>query len=243
MATPPLAHAPLERAIVSAPVGDILRGMEVERQPLRVGRARAPIPQIQVSAAPVPQVDGACLAELQRVAERAGYEEGHRKGLADAALQAATAVEQAVAKALVPLQRRQEQLDALFASLAAAKDDCLRAAEEDMVALCFDTVCRIVGNSGVQPETVRSLLRDQAARVAKDAGTVLHVHPQDAELLQDHAGTPGAVRYVADPEVALGGCIVRQSGGAIDARLETMLAACKEALLSARAMRITGARL
>ncbi|MDB5914971.1 MAG: hypothetical protein JWP22_3646, partial [Ramlibacter sp.] len=56
-----------------------------------------------------------------------------------------------------------------------------------------------------------------------------------------------SVRCVADSEVELGGFIVHAEGGGLDARLETALLACKEALLATRRERdapadpITGA--
>jgi flagellar assembly protein FliH len=146
-----------------------------------------------------------------------------------------------VVDALAPLHERQEELAAICASLAATRGDCLRAAEDDMVALCFDTVCHIVGGSVLEPDAVRGLLRAQAARLAEEARVSVHVHPRDAELLRG-MDADGQMRYVADPQVALGGCIVRQPGAALDARLETMLAACKEALLAARANASPGAR-
>ncbi|MBC5785100.1 hypothetical protein H8N03_19290 [Ramlibacter sp. USB13] len=224
---------------MNALAADILRGMEVERQPLRVGRARtSPATAQPVPAAPVPvPLDPEAIEELRREAQHAGYEEGRRQGLGAAATERAAAVERAVSEALAPLRKQQEQLTSLVEGLSTAMHDCLRAAEDDMVALCFDAVCRMVGEAAPQPEAVRSELRARAVRAASDGGAEIHVHPQDLELLEPQPER-GPVRYVADPQVALGGCIVRQAGGGLDARLETMLATFKAVLLSARARRV-----
>ena len=46
-----------------------------------------------------------------------------------------------------------------------------------------------------------------------------------------------SLRWVADPEVTLGGCMLRSSEGALDARLEVQLQALKASLVTTRASR------
>lgn len=225
---------------MNASAGDILRGMQLEVHALRVGRPRAgPVVPASPELTPrTPEEDRLQLQELQREARERGYQEGLRLGLADARKQAGVAAEKAAQEAAGVLREQQQRLVSVATSLTELKTEFLCAAEDDMVALCFEAICQLVGPSAVQPDTVRLLLRSRAEHLAADAhaDATLHVHPDDAALLRDETAA-GPVRVVEDPDVALGGCIVRQPGGGIDARLETMLAACKEVLLAARARR------
>ena len=221
---------------------DVLRGLPLDATPLRLGRARA-------SVAPAPAEEGAraqALREAHALAVREGREEGLRAGRAEglregralAAEEIRQAVQRAVAEAVLPLQAQRERLQEIARRAQETPAAVLAAAEDDMVALCYETLCRLIGASGVGPDAVRAQL---AQLVVLHGGTevVLHVHPQDAQLLE--RSTRGQARWVADPEVALGGCILKSSRGALDARLETMLAACKATLLETRAQRQNGA--
>jgi flagellar assembly protein FliH len=215
----------------------ILRGMQLESRALRVGRMPSPAPAASPPVAPAD--DGlqertlAAIEQGRREGMRTGYEEGLRKGLAEAAKRGDEALAKALADAMTPLQEERGRLAALQASLQAAADACLLAAEDDLLALCYEALCRIVGESAAQPEMVRAHLQALAARHGEEKGLAVHVHPRDAELLGATAETTG-MRWVADPDVSLGGCIVRNARGAIDARLETLLAACKDRLLATR---------
>jgi flagellar assembly protein FliH len=243
---------------VSPGQGDILRGMQVEALPLRLARRAAP-PALPAAAAAghedTGEPDDAAARERLEQAQRegreagvrAGYEEGLRRGLADAQARARSELEQAMQQALAPLDDERKRLAALLAALEQARADCLAAAEDDAVALCYDVLCRALGAAAPQPEALRAHWQALYAGQSLAAGAVLHVHPQDAALLTASLARDGAaeeeassMRWVADPEVALGGCIVRGSAGGLDARLESMLSACKSALLAARAAREKG---
>ena len=218
--------------------GEILRGMHVEVQPLRVGRLPVPPPEPDLSP-PSPAEEArrereeAALRQARMDAERAGHEEGLRKGRAEAAAQSQAAVAQAIAKAQAELQVQRQQFALLRGSMVQAAEDALRVAEDDMVALCFETICRIVGERALEPDAVRAQVRALIARLEHPSSAVLHLHPKDVELLQQDGG----MRVVPDADVALGGCIVQHAHGGIEARLETLLANCKEALLATRRRR------
>jgi flagellar assembly protein FliH len=231
-----------------AEVTEVLRGMHVEPVPVRLARTRAG--GIEPAATrPATKTSGEEEALRQRLEEatrqgheegaRAGYEAGWRKGLADAAAESDAALASATAQANRALQEQQKQLFHLTAVLQRATEEALAAAEDEMVALCFETVCRLVGPAAVQIDGVRAQLGALAAHARAGRCISLHVHPDDAVLLQASASEAG-VDWVPDPEIALGGCILRSTDGGLDARLETMLAACKAALLAARARSARG---
>jgi flagellar assembly protein FliH len=234
---------------VAGPGNEVLRGMHVEAWPLHLTRERrgSAAPSLaQVADPPSHDSPRKALEEAARQGReegaRAGYEEGLRRGLGEAAARSEAAVKKAIAEAVVPLQEQQARLDALCTALHRATDDCLRAAEDEMVALCYETLCRVVGASALRPESVRGHLLELASSLSNQAGAAIHVNPQDAALLSQGAGEQpsragAAIRWVADPEVALGGCMVKTAAGGLDARLETMLANCKRILLAVRESR------
>lgn len=232
---------------------EVLRGMHIEPIPLPLRRRAAIQPRGAQPHDPQAAVRAEEEALRQRFAAaehagheqgaRAGYEAGLRKGMAAAAVQAEAAAEQAVGQATSALREQHRKLCAIAQALEQSANEALLAAEDEMVALCFETICRVVGKAAAQPDLVRDHLRGIAMATAGAGPVALHVHPEDAARLArlDAAeGPAGRITWIADPEVALGGCMVRAKGGGLDARLETALSACRQTLLSIRSQRAAG---
>lgn len=223
-------------------VGEVLRGMQVEAQPLRVGR---PLRAEAATAAPAScaeerdlrhELQEKLIHEARVQAEKAGYEEGLRRGQAEAVARAESKVRKAVEDATSALEEQQRALVKLGESVAMAATDLLRSAEDELVALCYEVLCSMLGSQAIGADAVRQQVTALLAEGAAALDAEFRVHPGDAkQLLAVSESGPGGVRWVADPDVASGGCIVRMPGGGLDARLETMLAACKDRLLAARA--------
>lgn len=225
---------------------DVLRGIALAGAPLRLGRARAseapePVasPQVTDHERLAREERSQALREAReqglRESRAEGLRDGLREGRAQAEEEIRAAVQRAVAEAVLPLEQEHAQLLQLAQGVRRAVADALEAAHDEMAALCFETLCRIVGTAASDPEIVHA----QLTHLLQQHGSqevVLHLHPQDARLLQSRAGAQpqASVRWQADAEVTLGGCILQTPGGGIDARLETMLDACKAALLEAR---------
>jgi flagellar assembly protein FliH len=229
----------------------VLRGMQVGAAPVRLTRGNTPtgMQQARVAPLPDPREEGLRLGLEQGLREgreqglRIGREEGIRQGRAEAGVESRAAVETAVAAALVTVQADQARVRAIAQALRDAQREALAAAHDEMIALCYETICRIAGAAAVQPAAVRSQLQQLAVLSGTRESVVLHVHPQDFEWLVRGADEDGAMsqRWQPDPAVALGGCIVKFAGGALDARLETMLQVCRATLLEARARRVAAA--
>jgi flagellar assembly protein FliH len=240
----------------SARGGEILRGMFVEAAAVRIGRTVAAVaaPDSAVPAAPSAEQEAirAGHEEGRRQGReeglRAGYEEGMRQGSAKAAAQNEAAVKEAVARAVAPVQEQERRLAQLVQSLASVMGDLVSSAEDEMVALCYETICRVIGHKALQPPAVRDQVAHLLSSFSAAESVVLHLHPQDAALLETLDGTSEgelrgrSIRWVADPEIRIGGAIVQGSTGALDARLETMLASVKTTLLHAREARSAATR-
>lgn len=226
---------------------DVLRGMDIESAPFLLLR-QAPVSAPSSTPGTSPHE-----TESQRGYEagvqrgyvdglRRGEEEGRREACAAFKAEAEPALQKAIADATAALQATETHLAAVVASVQGT--ECARrlAAEDEMVALCYETICAIVGKRAIRPATVRTHLEHIVSLSSHAGGLALHVHPEDALLMQaiQSAAAPtgqSAVRWVADPEVTLGGCRVVQRGGGLDLRLETVLEQCKELLLRARSRR------
>ena len=199
--------------------------------------------------APVARVDAETL--------RRGYMEGLAQGRAEAAeeaRQAAMRADQAFKKRLQELeaqaqQLRQEQRQkdlaalesqqqrviALLTAVPAQIQARIDGAEDDLVALCFESVCRILGPAAVTAEGVRAQVA-QARKGLQGQLVAVHLHPDDLAMLRAGADNgDAAVQWVADPAVGIGGCILQSQQGGLDARLETQLRTLAELLTQARA--------
>lgn len=222
---------------------EVLRGIVIDAAPIRLGRGARPA--VTASAGPLPDPEEeavrrgyqAGLEQGRAEGLRAGHAEGARRGAEEAAAQARAAADQAAADARTALEGEREKLRSLAAALEGTMAQCLAAAEEDMLAICYEAVCRVVAAEVLRPEVVRVHL--MALLSQSGSAAAMHVHPQDAVLLDVHAAGEGRqrLRWIADPEVALGGCLLVKRGGGLDARLETTLATCKALLAEERVRR------
>lgn len=175
---------------------------------------------------------------------RAGYEEGLRRGQDAAREEARAAVEKAVQAARAPLEESARRMEALLSGMASAARDAWAGADDDVLALCYETLCRVVGEAACSPEFVLPQVERLLAESDLKGEVTLHLHPVDVRLL-DEARAEGRLlqaqglrlSWRADPRVVLGGCMLAGTGGGIDARLETVLEQCKAGLLQARALR------
>lgn len=189
------------------------------------------------------------LEASRRMGFEQGREEGRQAGLAEGRAAARAEVEREAHAAAEAAAARMSQLDRLVASIPAEITRRLEQAEDDMVALCHAVVCRILGDELVTPggvaEHVRQAIREvgPAAFASGRGQLAIHVHPGDlaaleadavlAAWLRQHASA-GAVQWIPDGHVRLGGCLVRSAEGALDARLETQLDALHEILTRKR---------
>ncbi|WP_459569034.1 FliH/SctL family protein [Cupriavidus sp. 8B] len=193
----------------------------------------------------VGQQDGLALGKKEgyKAGLQIGKEDGHKQGLIEG--RAAGQLEaQAIARREVG--ERLDQLDRLLSAIPSEIGARLDRAEGDMAALCFEVVCRMIGEAAVELEGVRCMVRNAVSQTASRRLVAIHVHPRDLEALQGDANLKtwlsgrneegrAPVQWIADDQVRLGGCIVRAPEGSLDARLETQLAVLHD-VVSRRAM-------
>lgn len=165
---------------------------------------------------------------------RCGHEEGMARGRSEAAAAAQVELAAAVERATAPLQDRERRIAALLSALQDSARDAVLAAEEDMVALSFQVICRVLGAAAATREGVQAQVRVLLAERARQGPLVVHLHPEDLAAVD---ATAGGVTCVADSRVVFGGCILESGAGGLDARLETVVEEMKATLLATRRRR------
>jgi flagellar assembly protein FliH len=211
--------------------------------------------------------------ELRQHHVREGFDEGYQAGLAQARQQVekeAAALQEKLQNALelasskvreesAQTVRRFEQLIQHLPEQLAQR---MAAMEDDVVALCFDIVCRILGEQLTTPAGVKALVSQATQNWPADSDLTIHLHPDDLQRLRatadDFGGSSSAsmldnlsadlerrvrppLQWVADASLGMGGCVLRSSKGGLDARLTVQMNSLRDLLLDVRAQR-RGAR-
>lgn len=194
-----------------------LRGVTLA--PPGVKPAPAPAPGVPPAA---PTISAADLARREEQAYERGLVEGERR-LSDLLMQQRNEVQHLHAGVLQSLR---DSVNAV-----------LRDSEETLIEFAFAVATKLVAEIPVSRELVEANIRGALAE-AKDATEFLvHLHPDDLELLRHHASplfdpatAPSGTRFIAAPDVERGGCLVRTEFGAIDNRREARLARLRRAV-------------
>jgi flagellar assembly protein FliH len=164
--------------------------------------------------------------ERQRV-----LDEAHRQGYA-------AGVEQARADN----EGRLQALQQLIGSMRGALSDGIVGAEDLIVEIAFEAVCRIIGDAVGRRDGVLAVVREVIRGVRERENLVVRVAPQDYELIAGERqrllrnGDANHIELASDERIELGGCLVETSGGTLDGRLETQLQRLRDTLVSASRM-------
>lgn len=225
------------------------------------------------SAAPLSRTaELQALDAAQQQGQQMGYELGYQEGLEHARREAQEQVAklaQELAKKQVDeafsraeqqaqkhvqhlqaqLQQQFDRITTLSQQLPAQLVQYLQDAEDDMLALVYEVVCRILGDEAASLPGLRAQLQLCLKAWNGRAMLSVHIHPEDMDLLQSDEGSQkmlksagfsiekSSLRWVSDPQINLGGCQLRSAEGELDARLEVQLHALTNSLLKTRAAR------
>ncbi len=226
--------------------------------PASVAPAEAAAAAPQPPAPPAPDIR-AELDDAFRRGREQGRQEGQREALDAARAQAlAAAREQGLAEgreagrlaaqqeARAAVKTTLDGLERLLAGLPQRFEMRFAAHEEDMLALCFEAVTRLLGNEAATQDGLRRILKQTLAAFGPRQLAEIRVHPGDVECLaademvadwlREREGGEG-IRIVADPAIELGGIVLRSPSGRLDARLDHQVETLRAALLMVRAAR------
>jgi flagellar assembly protein FliH len=177
------------------------------------------------------QLLAAALEELQQHWDE--RERAHLAELRAAEARGAAAVQQEVTAAA-------QHLTVLADALRAEHEEVFRAAEETVVRLAIAVARRIVGDAVQFDDTlVLATVRRALEHAAEAQRVVVHAHPGDLQLIEQHASTwaglvprARAVRFQADPRVGRGGCMLETETGQVIAAVEEQLRNLESALVA-----------
>lgn len=109
-------------------------------------------------------------------------------------------------------------------------------AEENIAALAVAVARHIVGHEVVMdPATVRALVTRALVEMPVDSTIVVRLHPEDITACNgiqatDVSGRAADVRFMADPTIVRGGCLIEGRERIIDGRIDTSLVRAYRAL-------------
>lgn len=230
-------------------MSEVLRGLELQQGVHRLERRRSGASVPAAVADPGPPRGPDLQAQLDEA--RARLEEDQRSWRREAeqdlaaarqrALQEAQAAghAQGLAQAREAHQQKLQELDAVIGKLGALLGEQLAAAEDLAVAIAYESVVRIVGETVARPEGVRAVVAQAIAAARQQERLVVRVPADDYHLLiealpaSDPLARPG-IEIRPDAQLADGGCVIDTDAGQLDARLATQLAALRTVLLQAR---------
>jgi flagellar assembly protein FliH len=177
-----------------------------------------------------------------------GYQDGLHQGQERAKSDLADAVEKLRREQQETASARVSKLDGLIRTLPNQWEQFLADSEDDMVALAFEALCRMLGEKIVKQEDVRLQVQHVLSSWRGRTALEIHVNPDDLQWLQEDADFAAQLqglghdrlRWVSDGGVELGGCLLRSSEGGLDARFEVQLQLLRTTLLAVRAQRRAG---
>ena len=162
----------------------------------------------------------------------AGKAEGTRQAAEEAAATIAAEVERGVEEktkafcddALEPLRK-------LAVEMTGVRHSLLKHWEENAMqiaaAIAYQTIMR---DPAIKREVPLDLLREALELAMNCAALKIRMNPRDVEALQEpiraileETGNLATAEVLADPKIAVGGCVVESSLGVIDERLESRL--------------------
>ncbi len=161
-----------------------------------------------------------------------GKEEGTRQAAEEAAATIAVEVERGVEEktkafcdaALEPLRKLTGEMTGVRCSLVKHWEE---NAMQIAAAIAYQTIMR---DPAIKREVPLDLLREALELAMNCAALKIRMNPRDVEALKEpiraileETGNLATAEVVADPKIAVGGCVVESSLGVIDERLESRL--------------------
>src|SRR5262249_25662353 len=144
-------------------------------------------------------------------------------------------IEAGRAEALEAFERQRLAAEEVIAAIGRQAELEIAGAEDLVIGLAFEAVCKVLGKQLVSREAVGGVVRQLLARVRQEEPVIVRLHPQDHELLCNDAGEVAGVdgkwmkvELIPDEGIVLGGCLVETARGNLDARIETQLQSLRE---------------
>lgn len=199
-----------------------------------VDGSEPPLPEEESVPDEAPVVEEALHLEQMQQAHEAGFAEGlaqgREQGVAEGFTQGHGEASREWEKRLNDYQAHQAQeaaqrLESVVAALDASLTEMQKQMAQEMLRLACDIARQVVRRElRSDPLLVEPVVREALGMLVADSRpAVVRLHPDDFVVFAEprRAGFASAeVQWVADPSVAIGGCLVESGGMVIDGSLE-----------------------
>lgn len=154
-----------------------------------------------------------------------GYQQGLEQGLQEGQQQGLQqGLEQGQAQGLQIVQEQAEQLAGVVNKLREAVTEVDQAVAEELVALAIEVARQIVHRTLAEyPDTILETVRRALQQLPQNAISI-HLHPEDAALVQQHLAEQlehGEHHIVEDAQLSRGDCVLETATSRVDATLHT----------------------
>lgn len=134
---------------------------------------------------------------------------------------------------------RNAELIELIDTLSECKRSEIDKFDDELIAITYEAVCKVIGQSMTNSEVVISVVREVISHTQDRMHMILRVCPQHFNVIQNakdmlSRGLSNRLEIVADDHVKYGGCIIETDAGSIDGRLEKQLDSLLALLLDER---------
>lgn len=175
--------------------------------------------EVVMPPAPSPEAIAADTEALRKQSYEEGYADGHEAGCEETKAEL-----EAPSKAAA--QEATERFDALLSDMRQRFTAIQEEMAQSVLAMACDLARQVVRRElSIDPESVKPVVAEAVAQLIADAQAVtVRLHPDDFAALEAGWTTPpapGSPRFVPDPSVTQGGCLVETTGNVVDATLET----------------------
>lgn len=161
-------------------------------------------------------------AEAIETAHQRGYQEGLEDGLSEGRRAERS-----------ELSTARTTLEAVAADLAERREEWLETFEENVSALAVTVARQIIGHElEANRDVVAHLVRRALAGFPTGQTLVIRLNPEDLALLTEATASEGGeapvapgrdVRWIADPRIQPGGCVVEGPERVVDGRIDRAL--------------------
>ena len=157
-------------------------------------------------------------ASIERDAYDRGFDDGHRTG-AEASAAAVSA--------------RVARLAAAVNEISSLRTGVLKSTEQDVVRLSLAIARRILGReAAADPALLLSLAQGAASKLAGTGIISIEMHPTEFAAISAGLDQNGPIRVIENPDLPVGGCIVRSASGSIDVSIDAQVQEVADALLA-----------
>lgn len=147
----------------------------------------------------------------------------------------ATGQKQGNERALTEWREQCERLKSIIDSAATSRAQIAKANEDVIAEVVYAATVRIIGQPMGSLASIRRVFGEVVADTGAASVVRLRVAKRDIELVEkllvETFGNAASCQVVADDNVVLGGCVIEQECGSLDARLETQLEALRRAVM------------